>query len=110
MILFCVIDFLAVLLAFELSFQSGRLYERIELTPNALHIERVTPHGEIRRWSSQPFWTQVTFDRPVGHESHVRVMSKGDAIIVGEFMAPDERARFADVFSDALARIRGGVR
>ena len=106
MIFFCLIDFLAVMLAFEISFRDGRSFERIELTADKLQIDYISPTKPPARICLQPFWTRLEFEEPVRHDSQVRLVSKGETAIVGAFMAPEERARFARSMRDALAKAR----
>ena len=103
---FCGLDILAVWLAFKVSYRQGRLRERVRLDENEMWVSRVLPSGHESRWKLQPFWTRVEFDRPVDHESHVRVISKGHTLVLGSFLSPDERDRFADALQSALRTAR----
>ncbi len=100
---FCGLDVFAVWLAFKLSYRQGRLRERVRVTPDEMWVARVLPSGHETRWRLQPYWTRVSIDRPVRHESQVRVTSKGGTLILGAFLSPEERGRFADALSGALA-------
>ncbi|WDI32948.1 DUF2244 domain-containing protein [Hyphococcus flavus] len=104
---FCGLDVLAVWLAFKLSYRQGRLRERVRVTKDEMLVARVLPSGHETRWRLQPFWTRVSIDQPVRHESQVRVTSKGGVLILGSFLSPKERARFADALSGALGKARG---
>lgn len=103
---FCGLDILIVWLAFKLSYRQGRLRERVRITENEMLVARVLPSGHETRWRLQPSWTRVTIDQPVGHESHVRVVSKGKTLILGAFLSPAERGRFAAALSGALGKAR----
>lgn len=103
---FCGLDILIVWLAFKLSYRQGRLRERVRVTPGEMLVARVMPSGHEARWRLQPAWTRVDIDRPVGHESQVRVVSKGETLILGAFLSPEERARFAEALSGALGKAR----
>jgi uncharacterized membrane protein len=105
---FCGLDVFLVWLAFNLSYRQGRLHERVRVTPDAMWVARVLPSGHETRWRLQPYWTRVSIDRPVRHESQVRVVSKGRTLILGAFLSPRERGEFADALSAALARFRAG--
>ncbi len=105
---FCGLDIFAVWLAFKLSYRQGRLRERVRVTQSDMWVARVLPSGHETRWRLQPFWTKVAIDRPVGHESQVRVTSKGGTLILGAFLSPDERGRFAEALSNAVHRARLG--
>ncbi len=103
---FCGLDVFAVWLAFKLSYRQGRLRERVRVTEDEMWVARVLPSGHETRWRLQPFWTRVAIERPVGHESQVRVTSKGETLILGAFLSPEERGRFADALSAALGKAR----
>lgn len=103
---FCGLDVFLVWLAFKLSYRQGRLRERVRVTPDDMWVARVLPSGHETRWRLQPYWTRVHIDRPVRHESQVRVTSKGGVLILGAFLAPEERGRFAEALNGALGRAR----
>ena len=103
---FCGLDVLAVWVAFKLSYAQGRLRERVRITREDMWIARVLPSGHETRWRLQPYWTRVFIERPVGHESQVQVTSRGQTLILGSFLAPEERDRFAAALSDALGKAR----
>ena len=100
------LDILAVYVAFRLSYRQGRLRERVRVTKDELLVSRILPSGHEMRWRLQPFWTRVECEKPVRHESQVRVVSKGKSLILGAFLSPEERGRFADALADALGRAR----
>lgn len=104
---FCGLDVFLVWLAFRLSYRQGRFHERVRVTPDALWVSRVLPSGHEARWRLQPFWTDVRIDRPVEHETQLRVCSKGRTLILGSFLSPAERGEFADALSAALGRLKG---
>ncbi len=103
---FCGLDIFLVWLAFRVSYRQGRLRERIRVTNNEMWVARVLPSGHETRWRLQPFWTDVSIDRPVRHESQVRVTSKGETLVLGSFLSPPERGRFADALRAAIAATR----
>ncbi|NWG72239.1 MAG: DUF2244 domain-containing protein [Parvularculaceae bacterium] len=104
---FCGLDVFLVWLAFRLSYRQGRLHERVRLTADEFLVSRVLPSGHELRWRLSPFWTRVHIDRPVRHESLVRVTSKGRTLILGSFLSPKERGEFAEALERALAMQRG---
>jgi uncharacterized membrane protein len=106
---FCGLDIVAVWLAFKLSYRQGRLRERVRVTEDEMWVARVLPSGHETRWRLQSYWTRVEIDRPIGHESQVRVISKGGTLILGAFLSPEERGRFASALSRALGRARGSA-
>lgn len=107
---FCGLDIGAVWLAFKLSYRQGRLHERVRITEDEMFVARVLPSGHETRWRLQPYWTRVHIDRPVGHESQVEVTSKGGTLLLGAFLSPEEKGRFADALAQALGSCRIGNR
>lgn len=103
---FCGLDVFLVWLAFKLSYRQGRLRERVLLTADALWVARILPSGHESRWRLHPYWARVSIDRPVRHDSQVRLTSKGQTLILGSFLSPPERDRFASALMDALQRVR----
>ena len=106
---FCGLDVFLVWLAFKLSYRQGRLRERVVVEPGAMRVSRVLPSGHESRWLLEPAWTRVSIDRPVAHESQVRVTSKGRTLVLGSFLSPEERGDFADALGAALASVRRGA-
>ncbi|MDZ5646729.1 DUF2244 domain-containing protein [Nitrospirillum sp. BR 11828] len=105
---FCGVDVLVIYLAFRASYRSARLYERVELTDQALTVERVEPRRPSRRWSFVPYWLRVHMDDPARHDSQVVLTSHGKRLVVGSFLPMEERVRVASTLSDALARHKNG--
>lgn len=105
---FCGLDIFLVWLAFRLSYRQGRLHERVRVTAEDMWVARVLPSGHETRWRLQPYWTQIAIDRPVDHDSQVRVLSKGRTLILGSFLSPKERGEFADALGAAIARLKKG--
>lgn len=103
---FCGLDVFLVWLAFRLSYRQGRLHERVRVGPDVMWVSRVLPSGHETRWRLHPFWTRVSIERPVRHESQVRVTSKGRTLILGAFLSPKERGEFARALEAALMRAR----
>lgn len=103
---FCGLDILLVWLAFKISYRQGRLREEVRIDEDEMWVSRILPSGHETRWRLQPAWTRVSIDRPLAHESQVRVTSKGKTLILGAFLSPEERERFADALARALDRAR----
>lgn len=103
---FCGVDILIVWLAFQLSYAQGRKHERIMLTDDALWVSRVLPSGHETRWKLSPYWSKVQIDRPVRHETQLKLMEKGKTLILGAFLSPKERGELATALDEALAKLR----
>ena len=96
------LDILLLYLAFRLSYRSGRLRETIRVTADEVVVRRIAPNGRTTEWRFNPYWLRVALDDPVEHESQIRLTSHGRSIIVGHFLAPEERASLAKALRDAL--------
>jgi uncharacterized membrane protein len=100
------LDVALVWLAFRLSYRQARLVERVRVTADRLDVTRRQPSGSAESWALSPYWTRVRIDEPVRHDSQIELVSRGESLIVGSFLAPGERRRFADKLKAALAAAR----
>lgn len=100
------LDVLLIFVAFRLSYRAARMMERIKLSADALQIERVSPYGQVRRWSFQPYWVRVVLDDPPLLDSVVTIGSHGRSVGVGGFLVPGEKAEFASALRAALQTAR----
>ena len=102
------LDVLLIFVAFRLSYRAARLLERVRLSAGSLEIERVSPYGQVRRWSFQPDWVRVALDDPPQLDSVVTIASHGRSVGVGGFLVPGEKAEFASALRAALQGLRAG--
>jgi len=100
------IDIALVWFAFKISYRQGRLHERISITQNEINVSRVFPSGHEMRWRLQPYWTQIYIDNPVRHESQLCLISKGETLILGSFLSPEERHSLGRKLSTVLNEIK----
>lgn len=103
---FCGLDIFLVWLAFKISYRQGRLHERVLISEDVMWISRVLPSGHETRWRLVPFWTRVSIDDPVRHESQIQLWSKGGVLLIGSFLSPPERADLAKAIAQVLDRMR----
>jgi uncharacterized membrane protein len=103
---FCGLEVVLFYVLFRLSYRSARMFERVQLTPSLLTVERHDLRGKVSRWSFQPYWLRVSMDDPPRHESRVVISSHGRSLSVGNFLSPEERLDFARSLREALARVR----
>lgn len=101
------LDVALIYFAFRLNYRSGRLYEVVNLSPDALALTRVHPSGRKERFEFNPYWARVrlTTDRPDGRTS-LRLMAQGKEVLFGQFLTDDERRGFADALTNALIASR----
>ena len=96
------LDILLLYLAFRLSYRSGRLRETIRVTADEVVVRRIAPNGRVTEWRFNPYWLRVALDEPVEHDSQITLTSHGRSLIVGPFLAPEERASLVKALRDAL--------
>lgn len=100
------LDVLLVWLAFRHNFRAARRYETVRLTERRLTVSKVGLKEPPRTWIFQPYWLRVHMDDPPEHDSQVVLSSHGRSLVVGSFLAPEERLEFAKALSAALVRLR----
>ncbi len=100
------LDVLLVWFAFRLSYRQARLVERVRVTADQLDVMRESPSGRRWSWSAPTYWTRVRIEEPVDHTSQIELVSHGESLIVGSFLAPKERGRFAKQIQAAIAEAR----
>ncbi len=100
------LDVLLLYLAFRVNYRHGRMYEELRLTRNQLTVQRVSHRGEKRQWRFQPYWLQVLIDEPVRHNSQLTLRSHGRDLVIGSFLAPEERLTLAKALRGALVKLR----
>jgi len=100
------VDVALVYIAFRVSFRRARAYETVRLTESALTIVRVSPGGRRRSIRLQPYWLRVEFEDPDNQHGQLWLTSHGKGIIIGRFLAPEQRRSLARDLSAALERLR----
>ncbi len=98
------LDLLLVFLAFRWSYRSGRQHERIRLDSETLEITQARADGRARLWKFQPYWLRIDFDPSGDPDKPLRLSSHGRSLVIGAFLAPEERARCARLLRDAIKR------
>ena len=99
------LDVLLIYLAFRASYRSARMHECVRLTEDTLTVERVSPRGERRRWTFQPSWLRVVLEERE-ETNRLVLASHGRELVLGGFLAPQERRGLATALKDALVRWR----
>ena len=100
------LDVLLIYLLFRANYRHGRRHEILELTRDRLTVRKVNHYGEERSYEFQPYWLRVTLDDPVRHESQLVLESHGRRLVIGSFLAPQERGELARALEKALAETR----
>jgi uncharacterized membrane protein len=100
------LDVLLVYVAFKLNFRALRLYETVDLTPEALTVTRVLPSGRAQSWRFNPYWVSLSLEERVGRTSELSLASHGTRLAVGSFLTDPEREDFAAALKSALRDAR----
>lgn len=103
------LDVALVYIAFKLNYRSGRLYELIELTPEALTITRVHPSGKRESFGFNPYWVRVRLAEGPHGRTDLRLASHGKELSFGRFLTDEERRDFSGALSGALVEARSPV-
>ncbi len=104
--IFLGLDFLAVFIAFRVSYGRARLTERVQVTADlvrVLHEGRGKPRTV---WSSPTAFTRVEVDQRGEHEARVHLRLSRRGLIIGDGLGPDARTAFAAQLETAIAAAR----
>jgi uncharacterized membrane protein len=102
------LDVALIYIAFKLNYRAGRLYETVDLTPEALTVTRVQPSGKAQAWSFNPYWVRLRLEDRVGRPTELSLGSHGKRLVIASFLSDPEREDFAHALSDALSSAKGG--
>lgn len=101
------IDLLAVIFAFLVSFRSGRVIQRVQVTPSEVKVTHETPKETKVIWESPTAFTRVTTERDEDDRvMALRLALSGRETPVAQALSPGERAAFAEALEDAIRQAR----
>ena len=100
------LDVILLAWAFRASTIAARKEERVTLTRTELVVARDIPKAPHREWRFNPYWVRVEMDDPPEHASQLTLWSHGKFLRIGQFLAPEERARFGQTLKAALRTAR----
>lgn len=100
------LDIALVVFLFRLNYKSGRLSETLRLTDTDLEVIRIDPEGVVEKARLEAAWLRVEMDDPPQHESRLTLVSRGNRLVVGRFLTPEERLEVAVDLRAALARLK----
>jgi uncharacterized membrane protein len=94
------LDILLLWFLFKRSYLDARRSETLVLTDRELIVDRVAPDGEREESRLDAYWLRV--------EAGERLVltSRGNRVVVGRFLSPDERDHVAEQLKAALVRMR----
>lgn len=104
--IFLGLDFLAVLLAFHLSYRQARRRERVQVSADEICVLHEV--GEHRRtvWRSPTAFTRVAIEDRHQPEVKVTLMLSRRRLVVAGQVSPQERMDFADALEAAIRSAR----
>jgi uncharacterized membrane protein len=85
---------------FQRSYVDGRRRETLTMTDRELIVERRSPDGEREEHRLDAYWLRVEAGE------RLALVSRGNRVVVGRFLSPDERDSLADQLRAALAAMR----
>jgi len=100
------LDVALVYIAFRLNYRSGRLYETVELTPEALTVTRVHPSGKRESFDFNPYWVRVMLAQASHGRTELRLALHGREFAFGHFLTEEERRDFSNALTGALIAAR----
>jgi uncharacterized membrane protein len=100
------LDIALVVFLFRLNYRSGRLSETLRLTDTELVVTRVDPEGVVEETRLEAAWLRAEMDDPPEHESRLTLISRGNRLVVGRFLTPDERLEVAQALRAAVRRLK----
>jgi len=105
--IFAVADVVLVWGAFRLSYRAARQFEEITVTAREVLVRQVSAAGHAIEHRFDPHWARLHVTR---HDdegvTRLTLGSHGKTVTIGDFLNPEDRASFADAFSQALSRAR----
>lgn len=100
------LDIALVVVLFRLNYKSGRLSETLRLNDTELVVTRIDPEGVVEESRLEAAWLRVEMDDPPEHESRLVLVSRGNRLVVGRFLTPEERLEVAQALRAAVRRLR----
>jgi len=102
------LDVFLLWLCFRLNNRAARRYEQVMLSRLELIVRKVSAGGEASERRFNPFFVRLRADKdPDFGLTRLAIVQRREEVEIGAFLAPFERADFAQVFGGALAKARG---
>jgi len=100
------IDFMAVLLAFHLSYRQARRRERVQVSADEVRVVHEVGAQKRTVWRSPTAFTRVEVEAKGQPEVRVTLALSRRRIMVAGQVSPQERADFADALEAAIRSAR----
>ncbi|WP_289297350.1 DUF2244 domain-containing protein [uncultured Reyranella sp.] len=86
---------------FQRSYFDARRTETLTLTDRDLVVVRIAPDGEREKLRLDSYWLKVE-----ATEERLVVTSRGNRVVIGRFLGPEERLRVTEQLKAAIAAMR----
>ncbi len=104
------LDVLIVYIAFKLNYRAARAYETVEVTRDALVVQRVAANGRrTAQVTFNPYWVRVLLNEEPDGRLAVQLTSHGRTLRIANALSDDERRDFADALKASLQRLKSAV-
>jgi uncharacterized membrane protein len=105
-LVFLVLDVVAVAVAFMASFHAAKQVERVQVTARNVRVTRETSNASLLVWESPTAFTRVAVEMEDEQVVDVRLALSGREAPVAVALSPPERAAFAKALQQAISVAR----
>ncbi|MFO1079743.1 MAG: DUF2244 domain-containing protein [Reyranellaceae bacterium] len=88
---------------FQRNYFDARRSETLTLTDRELIVDRLSPEGEREQHRLDAYWLRLELQ---GDAERLVLISRGNRLVVGRFLAPNVREKVAEELEAALAAFR----
>jgi uncharacterized membrane protein len=100
------LDFLAVLLAFHVSYRQARRRERVQVSADEITVLHEVGAQQRTVWRSPTAFTRVAIEARHEPEAKITLMLSRRRLVVAGQISPQERSAFADALEAAIKSAR----
>jgi len=100
------LDVAVVWLCFRANYRAGRLFERVQVFPDRVVVERGQDGRVVSRETLETHWARITLSKEPRPGEPARLTSRGHEVALGGFLSPEETLDFAAALGAALERAR----
>jgi len=100
------LDVFLMYLALKRNFKDSLKTERLWITKNTLHIEKVFKNKRVQKFEFQTYWLRVELHERPGRHRSLTLTSHGKSIEIGKFLSPEEKLQFSNLLRTELHRVR----
>lgn len=103
------VDALIVYLAFRWNYRAARAFEEVIVSRTEVLVRQVSAAGREQLYRFNPFWARLHLNEEED-EGVVRITlsGRGQSVVIGAFLNPQDRTSFASALRAALATARAG--